>query len=87
MKTNTSNNIKFVCALNRGLPLCVILCTLGLIFSATATPPGPVVTPFDAPGAGTAANQGTFPNLNNAGGAISGFFTDTNSVYHGFVRR
>ena len=71
MKTNTSNksnNIKFVCAQNLGLLLWVILCTLGLIFSATATPPGPVVTPFDAPGAAAVAGQGTFPNLNNAGG-------------------
>ena len=86
MKTNTSNNIKFICAPNRGLPLWVILCTFGLIFSATATPPGPVVTPFDAPGAGTAANQGTFPGGINTSGAIAGFIRDPNNVRQAFLR-
>jgi hypothetical protein len=44
------------------------------------------VTVFDAPGAGTSKNQGTFPSSINTGGVITGMFSDTNSVYHGFVR-
>ena len=44
------------------------------------------ITLFDAPGAGTGKNQGTFPISINTGGVITGMFSDTNSVYHGFVR-
>lgn len=47
---------------------------------------GGVVTVFDAPGAGTAKHEGTFPTSINTGGTITGMFSDTNSVYHGFVR-
>jgi hypothetical protein len=43
------------------------------------------VTVFDAPGAGTAKHEGTFPSSINTGGVITGMFSDTNSVYHGFV--
>jgi hypothetical protein len=47
-------------------------------------------TTFEAPGAGTGPNQGTgcpgcFDGLNQFG-AIAGIFTDTNNVYHGFLR-
>ncbi len=48
---------------------------------------------FDAPGAGTEANngdlpanQGTFPISINAGGEIAGSYVDANNVMHGFVR-
>ncbi|MBI3476957.1 MAG: choice-of-anchor D domain-containing protein [Acidobacteria bacterium] len=44
------------------------------------------ITLFDAPGAGTGMNQGTFPIGINAGGVITGMFSDTNNVYRGFVR-
>ncbi len=47
---------------------------------------GGAVTVFDAPGAGTAKHEGTFPSSINAGGVITGMFSDTKSVYHGFVR-
>jgi uncharacterized membrane protein len=45
---------------------------------------------FEAPGAGTGANQGTgCPGCAfgiNASGAIAGTYTDTNNVSHGFLR-
>ncbi|HMD17376.1 MAG TPA: choice-of-anchor D domain-containing protein [Terriglobales bacterium] len=44
------------------------------------------VTLFDAPGAGTGKNEGTFPISINSGGVITGMVDDTKSVYHGFVR-
>jgi hypothetical protein len=44
------------------------------------------ITVFDAPDAGTAKHEGTFPTSINTGGVITGMFSDTKSVYHGFVR-
>ncbi len=44
------------------------------------------ITLFDAPGAGTGKNQGTFPLSINTGGVIAGMVSDPNNVYHGFVR-
>jgi hypothetical protein len=48
------------------------------------------LTIFDAPGAGTASNQGTgCPGCNlgvNFRGAIAGSYTDGNNVFHGFLR-
>jgi hypothetical protein len=51
------------------------------------------LTEFDAPGAGTKANngdlpanQGTFPISINPGGEIAGSYVDANNVMHGFVR-
>src|SRR6516164_3722575 len=43
-------------------------------------------TIFDAPGAGTAANQGTGGFGINPAGVITGFYIDTNNTMHGFVR-
>src|ERR1700746_339687 len=41
---------------------------------------------FDAPGAGTAADQGTFPEQISNSGLIVGNYVDGNGVNHGFVR-
>jgi len=43
-------------------------------------------TVFDAAGAGTGPNQGTFPQSINQEGAITGYFVDGNNVAHGFLR-
>jgi len=43
-------------------------------------------TEFNVAGAGTEAGQGTVPQGLNAEGAITGGYTDSNSVSHGFVR-
>jgi hypothetical protein len=64
--------------------LLVVLCTLGLGFSVNAG--GTTITTFDAPGAGTAAGQGTTGFGINPAGAITGFYIDASSVQHGFVR-
>jgi hypothetical protein len=57
----------------------------GLIRHADGT-----FTTFEAPGAGTGQGQGTgcpgcFAGLNQFG-AIAGIYTDSNTVYHGFLR-
>jgi hypothetical protein len=57
----------------------------GLIRHADGT-----FTTFEAPGAGTGQGQGTgcpgcFAGLNQFG-AIAGIYTDSNNVYHGFLR-
>jgi hypothetical protein len=69
------------------ITLCLVVCTLGLPFSAGAggPPPNHIVT-FDAPGAGTAPGQGTVAFGLNLSGTIVGFFRDTNSARHGFLR-
>jgi len=47
---------------------------------------GGTVERINAPGAGSAANQGTNPlGINNAS-EIVGYYLDANNVYHGFLR-
>ena len=43
-------------------------------------------TTFEAPDAGTGAGQGTFPRTNNPSDAITGYYMDANSAFHGFLR-
>ncbi len=43
-------------------------------------------TTVDVPGAGAGVLQGTFPVSINAAGDVTGFYGDTSSVFHGFVR-
>ena len=62
----------------------VLLCTLGLGLSVNAD--GTTITTFDAPGAGTGADQGTTGFGINPAGAITGFMRDANFARHGFVR-
>jgi hypothetical protein len=50
------------------------------------TPFGLPIITFDAPGAGTGPNQGTFAYAINLGSTIMGFYLDASNVYHGFVR-
>src|SRR5215469_5706698 len=78
MKTNTFTEII--------KSVCLILCTLGLGFSANAGGTKTIITRFDAPGAGTAAGQGTFANGMNTLGAIAGFIRDPNAARHAFLR-
>jgi hypothetical protein len=68
------------------IALCLVLCTLGLGLSVNAGGTNMTIIMFDAPGAGTAANQGTFPSGINPSGAITGFTRDVNSARHGFLR-
>jgi len=41
---------------------------------------------FDVPGAGAAAGEGTYANGINPAGEITGFYVDSNNVYHSFLR-
>ena len=66
----------------RGVQL-VVLCTFGLGLSLNA---GTTITTFDAPGAGTAADQGTIAFAINLSGAITGYIKDANSARHAFLR-
>jgi hypothetical protein len=43
------------------------------------------ITTFDAPGAGTGANQGTIAGDLNDLGVIAGYYIDANNVSHGFL--
>ena len=43
-------------------------------------------TVFDAPGAGTAPDQGTYAYQTNNSGVSTGTYFDSNTTYHGFVR-
>src|SRR5215471_2563574 len=64
----------------------VVLCTLGLGHSGNAGGTTTTITTFDAPGAGTAAGQGTIAFCLNPSGAIAGFTRDANNARHGFLR-
>ena len=44
------------------------------------------ITTFDAPGAGTGPNQGTFARSINDAGVIAGDYIDAGNVVHGYVR-
>ncbi len=44
------------------------------------------ISTFEAPGAGKASGQGTFPLTNNPSGAVTGYQLDTSGAAHGFVR-
>jgi hypothetical protein len=41
---------------------------------------------FDAPGAGTSLNEGTFPASINTAGDVAGMYFDAKNAYHGFLR-
>jgi len=43
-------------------------------------------TPFDAPGAGTAKNEGTFAFSIDTADDVAGMYSDSIDAYHGFVR-
>ena len=66
--------------------LCLVLCALGLCLSVNAGGTKTTITTFDAPGAGTAAGQGTFANGMNQLGVITGFIRDANAARHAFLR-
>jgi hypothetical protein len=52
-----------------------------IVDSNTAT-----FTTFDAPGAGTGADQGTYAHAINTAGIIAGDYLDASNVHHGFTR-
>jgi len=84
--TNRLTLLHFCSSVRRkgALAICLALCTLVLGISARAQ--GPTFTTFDAPGAGTAAGQGTFGLGINPHGTIAGIYVDANYAYHGFLR-
>jgi hypothetical protein len=57
----------------------------GVFHGFVRTPDGKI-TVFDAPGAGTASNQGTTAYAINDQGSVTGSYLDAGNVYHGFVR-
>src|SRR6266576_2855019 len=94
MKNTPSNTptkiFKSVCTSNvyprLPMALCLVLCMLGLGLSVNASGTTTTITTFDAPGAGTAAGQGTIAFAINLSGAIAGFTRDANHARHGFLR-
>lgn len=47
---------------------------------------GPTFTEFSVPAAGTGIQEGTYPVKINAGGLVAGYFVDSSSAGHGFLR-
>src|SRR5690349_6028785 len=64
----------------------LVLLGLGLALSANAGGKKTIITTFDAPGAGTAAGQGTFANGMNVSNSVVGFIRDANAARHAFLR-
>jgi hypothetical protein len=64
--------------------LCLALCLLGLGLSASAQEPR-IIT-INPPGAGTSAGLGTQGPGINPQGAVTGVFSDSKNVMHGFLR-
>jgi hypothetical protein len=65
----------------------VALCTLVLGLSGSAQgAKEAIITTFDAPGAGTAAGQGTIGYEVTAAGTIIGYYIDSGNVAHGYLR-
>src|SRR5947208_2649922 len=94
MKNTLSNTptkiFKSVCTSNvyprLPMALCLVLCMLGLGLSVNASGTTTTITTFDAPGAGTAAGQGTIAFAINLSRATAGFTRDANNARHGFLR-
>src|SRR6478672_13391511 len=63
-------------------PVAIILVALAISIPLSAQ----TITTFDAPGAGTGPNQGTYAFNINPSGTIIGFSRDANDVRHGFLR-
>src|SRR5215475_1805704 len=64
------------------VPAAITLIALAITIPLSAQ----TITTFDAPGAGTGPNQGTYAFNINPSGTIIGFMRDANDVRHGFVR-
>ena len=60
--------------------------TLGLGFSANANERKTAIVTFDVPGAGTGAGQGTIGYAITPNETITGQYTDSGTVAHGYVR-
>ncbi|HYM78733.1 MAG TPA: hypothetical protein VE377_22370 [Candidatus Dormibacteraeota bacterium] len=58
-----------------------------LTLSASLLGQTPAFTSFDAPHAGTGADQGTYPVGINVNGVIAGLYIDNGNVKHGFLRQ
>ena len=70
------------------LGLALQFCLSALVWSQTrgGSSASKSIVTFDAPGAGASAGQGTTPQSINDAGEITGYFKDSTSVLHGFVR-
>jgi hypothetical protein len=90
VNTNRHASHLSIVSLGKARAFCFALCALTMTIAASAGQPRFIT--FDAPGAGTGPNQGTgcffydcYALINNLG-EITGYYLDTNNVYHGFVR-
>ena len=71
---------------SRSLPLLIATAAFAVLAFAVQASAQRIIT-YDVPGAGTGAWQGTQPMTINPEGAITGSYTDSNNVVHGFLRR
>ena len=58
----------------------------GNLYGTVSVAPASSITTFDAPGAGTGPYLGTFAGSVNPSGVVTGIYTDSANVAHGFVR-
>ncbi len=80
MNTNSK-----LCKKSRSLPLLVAMAAIAAL-AITVQASGQHIITYEVPGAGTGAWQGIqAPGINPAG-AITGFYSDSKNVYHGFLR-
>jgi hypothetical protein len=75
-----------ICGRAAGACALALAVLLGLAIVAAPLAQAQTITTFEAPGAGTGANQGTIGVYINTAGVISGYYGDASNVYHGFVR-
>ena len=68
------------------LVLAVSLATSGFVLSANANERKTPIITFDPPGAGTGAGQGTLGIDISPNGTITGYYADSATVFHGYVR-
>ncbi len=81
-KTNTRLHLDSL------VSLILLVCTAAYgqrTLSGDYTPPR-VFIEFDAPHAGAGSGQGTFPQDNNPAGTITGYYIDSGTIFHGFLR-
>src|SRR6516225_4797962 len=68
------------------LAFAVSLVTSGFVLSANANERKTTIITFEVPGAGTGAFEGTYGYAISSNGAITGPYTSSGIVNHGYVR-
>ncbi len=79
---HTNSNL---CKKSRSLPLFIAMAVFAALAMTVQAAAQRIIT-IDVRGAGTAAGQGTQGSAVNSAGAVTGWYLDANSAWHGFLR-